>query len=277
MGIGTELLAAVERMGRTLDLPAVAEVYVPDARPAAHRDAEFGMVALDDGSAGLYYAWLGATQDGMSARYATADFIGSDPLALARRIVRDDDAERSLALAAIGALTAHLHRRAGYAPPVADDSMAGVALVPGGRLGMIGNFPPLVRRARAAGVHVTVVERKSHMLTEEDGLLITLDATALAGCDDIIATGAMLINGSLDEMLGYCRHARRVILLGPTAGVLPHVLFAHGIAAVGGLSIVDAAQAMVRLRAGERMGEAARRYVIEARDYPSFDALLSRC
>ncbi|MGE3773844.1 MAG: DUF364 domain-containing protein [Gammaproteobacteria bacterium] len=277
MGIGAALLDAIEHMASRLALPPVAEVHVPDARPAAHRDAEFGLVALADGSAGFYYAWLGATQAGMAARYAAETFAGTSPLALARRLARDDDAERSLALAAIGALTIHLHRRAGYVPPATADSMAGVACTRGGHLGMIGNFPPLVRRARAAGMRVTVVERKTHMLCEEDGLSITLDPTALAPCSEIIATGATLINGSLDGMLEYCRHARRVVLLGPTAGVLPQVLFGHGITAVGGLEILDAPRALARLRAGEKLGDAARRYLIEAGDYPSFDALLARC
>ena len=276
MGIAADLLAAIEKLGVSARLPPVAEVFVPAPRPAAHRDAEFGLVALADGCAGLYYAWLGATQDDMATRYASERFAGGDPLALARRLLNDDDGERSLALAAIGALTAHLHRRAGYVAPVTTDSMAGVRLFHGGHLGMIGNFPPLVRRAREAGLRVTVVERKTHMLHHEEGLTITLDPSALAECEEIIATGAMLINDSFDGMRRYVRHARRVILLGPTAGVLPHVLFAHGIAAVGGLRIVDAAAAAARMRAGERLGDSAERYLIEAPDYPTFDELLAR-
>lgn len=277
MSIAAELLEAIERMASRLALPPVAEVYVPDAQPAAHRDAEFGLVALAEGSAGFYYAWLGASQAGMAARYAAEDFAGTSPLALARRLARDDDAERSLALAAIGALTTYLHRRAGYLPPTAQDSMAGIACTRGGHLGMIGNFSPLVRRARAAGMRVTVIERKPQMCCEEDGLSITLDPSALASCDAIIVTGATLINDSLDGMLDYCRHARRVVLLGPTAGVLPQVLFGRGIAALGGLEILDAPRALARLRAGEKLGDAARRYLIEASDYPSFDALVARC
>lgn len=277
MSIDADLLYAVERMAARLALPPVTDIHVPDARPAAHRDAEFGAVALADGSAGLYYAWLGESQAGMASRYLADDFSGTNPLALARRLASEDVAERSLVLAAIGALTTHLHRRAAYLPPSPIDSMAGIALRPGGHLGMIGNFPPLVRHARAAGMRVTVIERKAHMLCEEEGLSIALDPRALAACEDIIVTGATLINGSLDAMLGWCRHARRVVLVGPTAGVFPEVLFAHGIAAVGGLEIRDAPRALARLRTGEKLGDAARRSLIDARDYPSFASLLAGC
>lgn len=275
MGIAADLLAMAERLDMALAPPPVAAAYVPEPEPAAHRDAEFGLVGLADGSAGLYYAWLGASQAGMAQRYADETFEGQPVLTLARRLLCDDDGERSLALAALGALTTHLHRRAGYVPSDAFDSMAGVRLVRGGRLGMIGNFPPLVRRAREAGMDVCVVERKAHMLREEAGLCISRDPQVLAGCEEIIVTGATLINDSLDTMLPCCRDARRVVLLGPTAGVLPQVLFAHGISAVGGLEILDAQRALARLRAGERLGDAARRFLIEAGDYPGIDTLLA--
>ena len=277
MSLVNDLLAAAARVAERMRLPRVAHVHVPDARPAAHRDAEFGLVALADGSAGLYYAWMGPSQADMARRYRAAEFVGADPLALARRYATDDDAERSLALAALGAITACVHARAGYAPPPAVDSMAGIRLEADLRLGMIGNFPPLVRRAREAGVAVTVVERKAHMVRAEPGLEITLDPAALANCDEVIVTGATLINDSLDEMLGWCRRARRVTLIGPTAGVFPDVLFPRGIAAIGGLRIVDADAARARMARGERLGDSAERYLIEAGDYPGLARLLEGC
>jgi uncharacterized protein (DUF4213/DUF364 family) len=277
MSLKNDLLAAATRVAERMPLPRVAHVHVPDARPAAHRDAEFGLVALADGSAGLYYAWMGASQADMAQRYRAADLVGVDPLALARRYATDDDAERSLALAALGAITACVHARAGYVPPPAVDSMAGIRLDANLHLGMVGNFPPLVRRAREAGVRVTVVERKAHMVRTEPGLEISLVPAALDACGEVIVTGATLINDSLDEMLGWCRRARRVTLIGPTAGVFPDVLFARGIAAIGGLRIVDADVARTRMASGERLGDSAQRYLVEAGDYPGLARLLGRC
>jgi uncharacterized protein (DUF4213/DUF364 family) len=277
MSLKNDLFAAATRVAERMPLPRVAHVHVPDARPAAHRDAEFGLVALADGSAGLYYAWMGASQADMAQRYRAADLVGVDPLALARRYATDDDAERSLALAALGAITACVHARAGYVPPPAVDSMAGIRLDANLHLGMVGNFPPLVRRAREAGVRVTVVERKAHMVRTEPGLEISLVPAALDACGEVIVTGATLINDSLDEMLGWCRRARRVTLIGPTAGVFPDVLFARGIAAIGGLRIVDADVARTRMASGERLGDSAQRYLVEAGDYPGLARLLGRC
>jgi uncharacterized protein (DUF4213/DUF364 family) len=277
MSLSNDLLSAAARVAERMPLPRVAHVHVPDARPAAHRDAEFGLVALADGSAGLYYAWMGSSQAGMAQRYMAADFVGADPLELARRYATENDAERSLALAALSAITACVHARAGYVPPPAEDSMAGVRLDADLHLGMIGNFPPLVRRAREAGVRVTVLERKAHMVRSEPGLEITLDPAALDACGEVIVTGATLINDSLDEMLGWCRGARCVTLIGPTAGVFPEVLFKRGIAAIGGLRIVDADAARTRMVAGKRLGDSAVRYLIDARAYPGFARLLERC
>ncbi len=141
---------------------------------------------------------------------------------------------------------------------------------------MIGNFPPLVRRARARGIEVCVVERKAHMLRAEDGLTISLDANVLARCNKIICTGATLLNGSLDEMLGYCVDASAIALVGPTVGCFPDDLFARGIDCVAGTEITDGEAAYAALAAGRRLAALARRTVIRRADYPGFDALLGR-
>ena len=44
-------------------------VYIPAPNIAIDKAAEFGLVELEDGAAGLFYAWLGASQDGISERY----------------------------------------------------------------------------------------------------------------------------------------------------------------------------------------------------------------
>jgi uncharacterized protein (DUF4213/DUF364 family) len=59
--------------------------------------------------------------------------------------------------------------------------------------------------------------------------------------------------------------------------VFPDVLFARGIAAIGGLRIVDADVARMRMASGERLGDSAQRYLVEAGDYPGLARLLGRC
>jgi uncharacterized protein (DUF4213/DUF364 family) len=267
-----ELAAAcVERTGPRL----IVHAFVPEARPDPARDAEFGVLVLDDGCAGLYYAWLGATQEGMASRFPPESLVGRDALALARSLRAGDDAARSVAVAALNALTASLWRSVDYVPPPATDSF-GLALAAGRTLGMVGNFPSLVRQARALSIEVTVLERKAHMVRREPGLEITLDPQALAHCEQVICTAATLINDSMDEVLGFCAPGAQVAVVGPTAGILPEPLFARGVAVVGGTLLRNAETACQRLAAGQKLGDVGYRYRLVPGEYPGTSRLCLR-
>ncbi len=251
--------------------PRIAALHIPEPQPDPARDAEFGMLTLDDGSAGLYYAWMGESQRGMASRFTAEDVIGCDPVELAERYASEDEAERSLALAAINALTASYWRRLNFVPPPARSSM-GISLVAGDHLGMVGNFPPLVRQARALGIRVTVLERKAHMVRTEPTLIITLDQARLADCNKIVCTAATLINDSLDEVLGYCRHAEAMAMIGPTASCFPAPLCARGFSLVGGRRIVTADLALARLRRASILADAAVKFELTPAAYVGIEA-----
>ena len=265
-GFTAALLASARAACRDAAAPHLAAAYLPEPYPDPERDAEFGALVLADGSAGLYYAWLGEDQRGLGHRLPLAQVLGRPVSDLIGFFESSDVAERSLGLAAINALTSWLWHRRAYVPPPAADAFCGVVPLPGERVGFIGNFPPLVRRLLAQGTEVAVVERKPHMWRVEPGLEITPDPTALTDCGVIFGTASMCLNDSLDEMLGWCSHAREVVILGPTAGFFPEPLFERGVTRVGGLQLTDAVTAVGRMRLGEKwQADCARRFVIEAR------------
>ena len=69
MTILTEILGLAAQADAALPLPPVASALITDPHPASDKDAEFGLLALADGCAGLYYAWLGDSQADMPARF----------------------------------------------------------------------------------------------------------------------------------------------------------------------------------------------------------------
>jgi uncharacterized protein (DUF4213/DUF364 family) len=172
-------------------------------------------------------------------------------------------------------VTQSFFTRVGYSLHGAAGSFGGLALDADDHLGLIGNFPSLVRQAEAMGCRVSVVERKHHMLMEQGRVQITLDPSVLRRCNKIISTAATLINDTLDSMLEYCGGAEQIGVIGPTAGIFPDPLFSRAVDFVGGTQILDAAQAIARAAAGEKFGDAARRYVIQKDAYPGFEALLA--
>jgi uncharacterized protein len=276
MTLRTELVALATEIAHRLNPPLISDVLIADPLPSPARDAEFGLLALADGSAGLYYAWMGQSQADMPARYVAGDLVGRSALDLAVQFLGGSDAERSVGIAAINALTAHAWHSAGFVPQLAPNSLAGFELGSGDHLGMVGYFPPLVRRARELGARVSVVERKSHMVSSGEGFVVSLDPRVLDSCNKIICTGATLLNDSLDDMLMYCRSADEIALVGPTVGCPPDPLFARGIHIVAGTRIVNAERARVELAAGRKIGAHAERFIIRRVDYPGFAVLLDR-
>jgi uncharacterized protein len=201
---------------------------------------------------------------------------GADPLDVARWFAGPSGARRALGFAAVNAVTRCLFDRAGYEPPASGDSIGMVVPQASDHVGMIGLFPPLVKRIVASGARLTVVELRGDLAGEREGYRVTTDRAELAGCNKVIATSTMLLNDTLDEMLAVCSSARSFALIGPGAGCLPDALFARGVTLVGGTWITDREAFRASLAGGTSWTAAARKVAIQREDYPGFEALLAR-
>ena len=274
MSVNAELLGLVETVAEQIDLPSVDWVYIPEPDPGPGRHTEFGIVTLRDGSAGLYYAWLGASQKGMGSRYEPDEFSGRHPVELARYCAGDDEADCSLGLAAINAITRHVYRQAGFTPGDALDSMGILDVAASDHVGMVGYFPSLVKRLRNNGTRLTVIEKKPQFHKRQENFLVSADMQTLDGCNKVMITASTLLNNSIDEVLEYSHRAERRVMIGPTAGFFPDSLFARGISAIGGSEIRSAQQARQRLSANQGLGESARKFLISAPDYPGLDRMM---
>lgn len=271
-----ELVDAVRRIAAALPPPPVARVIVPAPEHAApEKDGSFLAVQLEGGATGLCYVLLGDTRARLQALDAGA-LAGRGALALAEGFASPDPAARALGLAAVNALTRHLLDRAGFAPDPAADAFGSIGAAPGGRLGMIGFFPPLVRRAREQGIALTVLELKGELVREEPGLTVTLDPGRLAGCDAVVSTSTVLLNDTLDGVLAAARGARELVVVGPSASFVPDALFARGVTATGGAWVRDPALLAARMAAGERWGEAAGKFSLRRDGWPGLDAVIAR-
>ena len=274
MSVKTELLNLVESVADSIDLPPVEWVYIPEPNPGPGRHTEFGIVALTDGSAGLYYAWLGASQKGMGSRYRPDEFSGRHPIDLARYCAGDDEADCSLGLAAINAITRYVFRQAEFTSDDAPDSMGILDIAATDHVGMVGYFPSLVKRLRNNGIRLTVIEKKRQFHKRQENFLVSADLQTLDGCNKVMITASTLLNNSIDEVLEYSRRAERRVMIGPTAGFFPDPLFARGISAIGGSEIRSAEQARRRLSANKGLGESARKFLLSAPVYPGLGRIM---
>jgi len=276
MGIKAELFALIERLAGQVRLPPIRQVYLPEPNPGPDRHTEFGVIELADGSAGLYYAWLGDAQRRMDSRFPLATLLERDPIDTARLFLSEDQAECSLGLAVINAISQSIMRRAAYVPVPAPDSIGALDLDADDHLGMVGYFPPLVERLGRRGIRMTVIEKKAGLGEGDTGITLTRDPGQLRHCNKILTTATVMLNDTVDEILACSADAEVVVMVGPSAGFLPDPLFNHGVTALGGSEILNANCAIQRLRNNQGLGDAARKYLIRADGYPGLDKLQYR-
>jgi uncharacterized protein (DUF4213/DUF364 family) len=275
MTVASELVVIAQRIAAVVRPPPVERVVVPTGRgPDQH--GSFCAVTLADGSTGLAYVLLGDTP----ARLQSLDLealSGRDAVTLAEGLGEGDPATRSVGLAAVNALTRHLFDAARFTPDFATDSIGSLGITADDRLGMIGFFPPLVKRARERGIPLTVLELRADLVQEVEGLSVTLDPARLAGCTKIVSTSTVLLNDSLEAVLSNARGCREFVLIGPSAGCVPDPLFARGVTGIGGAWVTDPGRLLGRLARGERWGDATRKFSLR-RDggCPDLEELLRR-
>lgn len=278
MDITRDLLALLERFAARAALPQVRGLLLPPAAPPTSLAGEFCAIELDDGSLGLSYVLLDESSRRLVAGRGDPGLglEGADALAVARWFGEAPGARRAIGFAAVNALTRCLFDRAGFVPGASGDSIGMLAPQAADRIGMIGLFPPLVNSIVQAGAQLTVVELRSDLAGEREGWRVTTDRNELAGCNKVIATSTLLLNGTLDAMLAACPKAQSFALIGPGAGCLPYPLFARGVTLLGGTWITDREAFRAALAAGSSWTAAARKTAIRPGDYPGFDALLGR-
>lgn len=273
--IAEELLAQVEDIDGQRTLPRISGFWVPPLRERPQKGDEFGAIFLDDGTVGLMFVQLDDTLKRLHDGPQLEELIGENPADLARDLRAERPEQKTLAFGALNALSQYVIRASGLAIDTETDSIASFAPQPSDHIGMIGYFPPLVKKLLARNIQLTVVELKQELVEERPRFRVTLDPSALAECTKILATSTMLLNESIDEMLGYCQESEHVAIVGPGAGFLPDPLFARGVDTVGGHQVVDAVGFRQRCEAGEKWRETSRKYAIHRSSYPGYRELLS--
>ena len=273
MTINDDYIALAQRLLNAIPVPTVSAIHLPSFPQSDEKRDEFGIVFLDDGSAGPFYVSLDDTLDKLRSRLERQGLPALPHLP--DLLMRQTLAERALGIGLFNALSASLMRRAGFQPQHATTDTGAGELRAGEIVGMVGYFCPLVDKLLARGCRVLVLERQPERVAPREGVAVSTTPADLAGCDTILCTAATLINDTLDELLAAAGPVRSFSLIGPTASGLPDVLFEHGITASGGVFFPDRATLEEKLAAGESWGKTGEKFQLTPANYPGFDALVA--
>jgi uncharacterized protein (DUF4213/DUF364 family) len=114
---------------------------------------------------------------------------------------------------------------------------------------------PLVRKLSKITKTITLVENSIPITTEFNEFKFRNNIEELNdnefSTDILFCTGSSLINDTMEKILELFRNkARKIILIGPSASMIPDVLFETGVNIVGGMEIVDSEATLRVLQEG---------------------------
>lgn len=123
----------------------------------------------------------------------------------------------------------------------------------GGSVAVVGAMVPVIQKLKRHSVTWWVIEKDSRTLkADELAHFIPINRTEEIICkaDMIIATGVTLINHTLENILQAANPDAEIIVLGPTASMLPDSMFQRGVNLVGGVWVKKTDQLLDVLSAG---------------------------
>jgi uncharacterized protein (DUF4213/DUF364 family) len=111
---------------------------------------------------------------------------------------------------------------------------------PGEHVVVVGAFVPFLKALKRTQQDFTVLEMDAATL-KPDELPYFRPANeaplVLPSADVVLITGTTLLNDTLENLLALCRPDARVVMVGPTVGLLPDAFLRRGVGVLGGVRI----------------------------------------
>ena len=162
---------------------------------------------------------------------------------LLRLTAEPDGIRRAVGIATMNALAAACWQRRphpGAALRAGVDAYDAASIRPGEHVVVVGAFVPFLKALKAAGQSYTVLENDPATLKPDELPHYRPAADApdvVPGADVLLITGTTLLNDTLEALLHAARPDARVVVVGPTVGLLPDVLLARGADILGGIRV----------------------------------------
>jgi uncharacterized protein (DUF4213/DUF364 family) len=204
-------------------------------------------VRLSDGHAGLCYTFqteIAQTTSHCQVSDEAGTLAGTPAIKLAEKAKSWELRESIIGFATLNALSQIVMDKNPQNYCVSNgDVIKYVGLTKNDVVALIGYICPLVPFIRANSKKLFILERTSSR--REEGILPDTACDQIVPTADVVLiTGTAIANGTIDHLLELAKNAREVAIIGATAGILPDVLFEHGVTLVGGAKVVDAAKMM---------------------------------
>jgi len=207
-------------------------------------------VRLSSGEVGLAYTLTSEeTPDCCALMKRAGHLTELSALELARLALSWDIRSRVVGVAALNALSQLYLRSRTNRILISKGNIADHLALKGDVVTIVGNMAPMVDKLEAKAKNIYVLERSMEL---RDGRTLpdTAAEEVIPESDVVLITGTSIVNGTVDRLLELSKNAREVALVGPTAGILPTVLFEHGVTAVATVKVMNADKVMKNISEG---------------------------
>jgi uncharacterized protein (DUF4213/DUF364 family) len=201
-------------------------------------------VQLSDGSMGIASA---ECDEHIHCKKKDRDYGEFTPLQIQGRKLTDllDSSKqtalvRTLQVAALNAVSSAIMKKAEYKILGNTDPVDLLDLGGEKTITIVGAFQSYIRRIVATKNQLHVLEfNEEALLPEHRQFFVPANdyARVLQISDIVIITGLTLVNNTLDHLLDSCRPDATIVVTGPSAGILPDVLFSHNVSILGATRI----------------------------------------
>lgn len=279
MSVASDFIKIIDQVSEKIEIPIIKNIYIPRCTSEKYvnsKGSNFGAIMLEDHSIGVFYVSLSPEFKKLGQNTDINNFIGIDPVILAKEFGTSDIFNKTLAMGAINAISQHIFIISGYKFDFTTDSLGLLNLNQDDKPGMVGFFPPLVKLIEKMGLELIIIEKKAQLIKKTANWEVTLDPKRLIDCNKVLITSTTVLNESIEDILKFCSQADKISIIGPTAGFLPDPLFSRGVDIVGGTYIHSPGLFMELISENKRWGPSTKKYCIQRDKYPNISSLLDR-
>lgn len=160
-----------------------------------------------------------------------------------RDLAAPQGVRRALAIAVLNALADTCWSREptpGCRLETGRDAIEDAIIPEGAQVVMVGAIGPYMKMLRRRDQPLMVLEKDPSTLRPDEMRhyrAAELAPSVVPQADVLIVTGATMVTDTLDELLALARPDAEVVVVGPTAGMMPDPLFRRGARVVGGVRV----------------------------------------
>jgi uncharacterized protein (DUF4213/DUF364 family) len=209
----------------------------------------FTGVKLSSGHGGVCFTPIKTITDAVccpsSARAmpVSGKLRGRNAVQLAEEALSGSPVQKAIGIAVINALSDTCWARGlpqGYAMKSCTDPLDELALPEDAFVVVVGALVPYLRLLKARGKPFSVLEQDPATLKPDEMPFYVPAERApekVPEADVLIVTGTALINGTLEGLLALAKPDAHIVVVGPTASMLPDAFFRRGVSVVGGIHV----------------------------------------